>query len=102
MKRPRGKGAAMRRGDKGFDAAVLATSFSGRDPGRRPDIYVQANNTADVVAAVKRAREQGHKISLCSGGHSWAQNHLRAGGLLLHRHKRRRPHRARRSRMLEH
>ena len=83
MKRPRGKGAAMRRGDKGFDAAVLATSFSGRDPGRRPDIYVQANNTADVVAAVKTARERGHKISLCSGGHSWAQNHLRAGGLLL-------------------
>jgi FAD/FMN-containing dehydrogenase len=36
-----------------------------------------------VVAAVKRAREEGHKISLCSGGHSWAQNHLRAGGLLL-------------------
>ena len=83
MKRPRGKGVTIHRGDKGFDAAVLATSFSGRDPGRRPDIYVQANNTTDVVAAVKRAREEGHKISLCSGGHSWAQNHLRAGGLLL-------------------
>jgi FAD/FMN-containing dehydrogenase len=83
MKRPRGKGVAMRRGDKGFDAAVLATSFSGHDPGRRPDIYVQANDAAGVVAAVKQAREQGHKISLCSGGHSWAQNHLRAGGLLL-------------------
>ena len=40
MKRPRGKSASMRRGDKGFDAAVLATSFSGRDPGRRPDIYI--------------------------------------------------------------
>jgi FAD/FMN-containing dehydrogenase len=83
MKRPRGKGASMRRGDKGFDAAVLATSFSGRDPGRRPDIYIQANNDADVVAAIKLARDQRHKVSLCSGGHSWAQNHLRDGGMLI-------------------
>ncbi|TGY90036.1 FAD-binding oxidoreductase [Marinicauda algicola] len=83
MKRPRGKGVTMRRRDKGFDSAVLSTSFSGRDPGRRPDVYIQANNACDVVAAVKLAREQGHKISLCSGGHSWAQNHLRDGGLLL-------------------
>jgi len=83
MKRPRGKSASMRRGDKGFDAAVLATSFSGRDPGRRPDIYIQANNDADVVAAMKLAREQRHKVSLCSGGHSWAQNHLRDGGMLI-------------------
>lgn len=83
MKRPRGKGATIRRGDNGFDAAVLATSFSGRDPGRRPDLYVQANNAADVVAAVSQAREQQYKISICSGGHSWAQNHLRDGGLLL-------------------
>jgi FAD/FMN-containing dehydrogenase len=83
MKRPRGKGATLRRGDKGFDAAVLATSFSGRDPGRRPDIYIQANKDADVVAAVKLACEQKHRISLCSGGHSWAQNHLRDGGMLI-------------------
>lgn len=83
MKRPRGKGATMRRGDRGFDAAVLATSFSGRDPQRRPDIYVQANTNADVVAAVKLARAQRHTISLCSGGHSWSQNHLRNGGVLI-------------------
>lgn len=83
MKRPRGKGVTMRRGDNGFDAAVLATSFSGRDPGRRPDLYVQANNAADVVAAVSQARDQRYKTSICSGGHSWAQNHLRDGGLLL-------------------
>jgi len=83
MKRPRGKGVTIRRGEKGFDAAVLATSFSGRDPGQRPDIYIQASDSADVTAAVNLAREKGQRISLCSGGHSWAQNHLRDGGMLI-------------------
>ena len=53
MKRPRGKGAIMRRGEKGFDAAVLATSFSGRDPGQRPDIYIQADD-ADGESTLKK------------------------------------------------
>ena len=83
MKRPRGKGVTIRRGEKGFDAAVLATSFSGRDPGQRPDIYIQASDSADVTAAVNLAREKGQRISLCSGGHSWAANHLRDDALLL-------------------
>jgi len=32
---------------------------------------------------VKRARRDGLKISVCSGGHSWMQSHLREGGLLI-------------------
>lgn len=83
MKKSRGKGRKIERGETGFDAAVLATSFSDRDPGMRPDVLVQANNVNDVVAAVARARRDDLKISICSGGHSWAQNHIREGGLLL-------------------
>ena len=67
----------------GFDAALLGTSFNAVDPGRRPDLIVQANTTEDVIAAVKRAREQGLSIGICSGGHSWAQNHIRDGGIML-------------------
>ncbi len=83
MKRPTGKAVSLRRGDRRFDMAVLATSFSGRDPGRRPDVYVQASEVSDVVSALRQARDGQLKVSICSGGHSWAQNHLRDGGLLL-------------------
>ncbi|MEO1041637.1 MAG: FAD-binding oxidoreductase [Pseudomonadota bacterium] len=83
MKRPKGKGRVWERGTPGFDKAVLATSFNGRDPGRRPDVLIEANCLLDVHGAVTRARQEGLHISLCSGGHSWAQNHLRDSGLLL-------------------
>jgi hypothetical protein len=83
MKRSLEKGAVLERGAPGFDDAVLSTSFNARDPGRRPDAVVQANNIPDVIDAVKRARRDGMKIGICSGGHSWAQNHIRNGGLML-------------------
>lgn len=76
-------GVTLERGAPGFDTAVLGTSFNGRDPGARPAVLVQANDAAEVAAAVQRAAREGLKISLCSGGHSWAQNHLRADGLLI-------------------
>ncbi len=83
MKRSHTKGRMFRRGEAGFDSAVLGTSFNARDPGRRPDVVVQANDVADVVAAVKLAKAENLKIGVCSGGHSWAQNHIRDGGLML-------------------
>jgi FAD/FMN-containing dehydrogenase len=83
MKRPKGKGASYERGLPGFDDTVLATSFNGRDPGYRPNILIEANDLFDVINAVKRARRENLKIDTVSGGHSWSQNHLREGGLLL-------------------
>ncbi|MEM0929280.1 MAG: FAD-binding oxidoreductase [Pseudomonadota bacterium] len=83
MKRHKGKGRIWKRGQPGFDEAVLATSFNGRDPGVRPDLLVEANDLGDIQHAIARARDHGLHVSLCSGGHSWSQNHLRDGGLLL-------------------
>jgi FAD/FMN-containing dehydrogenase len=83
MRRPAGRGITLERGAPGFDAALLGTSFNARDPGRRPDVVVQANDVFDVVAAVERARRENLKIGVCSGGHSWAQNHIRDGGLMI-------------------
>lgn len=83
MKRPKGKGRIWRRGEDGFDKAVLATSFNARDSGARPDMLVEANSVEDVQWALAQACENGWKVSIVSGGHSWAQNHLREGGLLL-------------------
>ncbi|MEY3124857.1 MAG: hypothetical protein RLZZ573_1377 [Pseudomonadota bacterium] len=83
MQRSNAKGAVFRRGDAGFEDAVLGTSFSARDPGRRPDTVVQANDIYDVMAAVRQAEQDGLRIGMCSGGHSWAQNHIRDGGMML-------------------
>lgn len=83
MKRPSGNGRVWRRGEAGFDKAVLATSFNARDPGARPDMLVEANDQADVRRALQVARESQWQVSIVSGGHSWAQNHIRDGGLLL-------------------
>lgn len=77
------RGVTLERGAPGFDAAVLGASFNGRDPGVRPKVLVQANDAAEVAAALRRAAAEGLKVSLCSGGHSWAQNHLRADGMLI-------------------
>jgi len=52
-------------------------------PGRYPDVIVQANTDADAVAAVREAAADGMRIAVRSGGHSWAGNHVRDGGLLL-------------------
>lgn len=83
MKRPKGKGIVIEREAPGFDARILSTSFNGRDPGHRPKVLVEANDVFDVVSALKRAKREDLQVSLVSGGHSWAQNHLREGSLLL-------------------
>lgn len=83
MNRSKQKGRVIRRGEAGFDAAVLGTSFNAADPRRRPDVVVQANDVFEVIEAVKQASRSNMKIGMCSGGHSWAQNHIREGGMLL-------------------
>lgn len=83
MNRKPGIGKTIERGDASFDQAIFATSFSVDDPGVRPNAIIQANNVYDVIGAVQRANRDGLKISVVSGGHGWAQNHLRDGGLLI-------------------
>ena len=71
------------RGDDGYEDARRATVWNARTPERYPDVVVQAVDVDDVVAAVRYARANGHTIGVRSGGHSWAGNHVRDGGLLL-------------------
>lgn len=57
--------------------------WNARLPDRYPDVIVKAKDVYDVVAAVKLARRESLRIGIRSGGHSWAGNHVRDGGLLL-------------------
>lgn len=76
-------GAVFRRDEPGYEAARRATVWNDRTPERFPDLIVQAASEEDVVAAVLAARDEGLRIGVRSGGHSWAGSHLRDGGLLL-------------------
>ncbi|MGV0838184.1 FAD-binding oxidoreductase [Mycolicibacterium thermoresistibile] len=74
---------SFRRGEDGYEQARRATVWNGLVPERFPDVIVQATTVDDVIDAVRYAAGDGHRIGVCSGGHSWAASHLRDGGLLL-------------------
>jgi FAD/FMN-containing dehydrogenase len=76
-------GTLLERGDDGYEQARRATVWNARTPERYPDAIVLAESEQDVVAAVREAHERDAKIGVRSGGHSWAGNHVRDGGLLL-------------------
>ena len=73
----------LERGDAVYEEARRGAVWNGRTPERFPDLIVQAESTEDVIEAVRLAAERGMRIGVKSGGHSWAGNHLRDGGMLL-------------------
>jgi FAD/FMN-containing dehydrogenase len=77
------RGRTFRRDEPGYEEARRAASWNARLPDRFPDVIVQANDADEVVAAVKMAKREGLRIGVRSGGHSWAANHVRDGGMLL-------------------
>ncbi len=70
-------------GDDGYEDARRATVWNQRVPDRYPDVIVQAVDADDVVAALRYAKANNKKVSIKSGGHSWAASHLRDGAVLL-------------------
>jgi FAD/FMN-containing dehydrogenase len=71
------------RGDDGYEPARRATVWNARTPERFPDLVVQAQDSDDVIATIRYAKANGHQVGVRSGGHSWAGNHVRDGGVLL-------------------
>lgn len=71
------------RSDHGYEAARRATVWNQHVPERYPEAIVQARDTADVIATIRYAKANRRQVGIRSGGHSWAANHLRDGGVLL-------------------
>lgn len=76
-------GALVGRGDGGYERARRAAVWNGRLPERMPDLIALAASERDVARAVRIAAREGMRIGIRSGGHSWAANHLRDGGMLI-------------------
>lgn len=75
--------AALLRGSDGYEAARRGTVWHRRVPDRYPEVIVQAVSADDIVSAIRYATVNGHKVSVVSGGHSFAASHLRDGAVLL-------------------
>ena len=71
------------RGDEGYEAARSGTVWHARVPERYPEVIVAAVDADDITAGLRYARSNGHKVSIVSGGHSFAASHLRDGAVLL-------------------
>ena len=73
----------LERGGSRYEAVRRAAVANGRTPDRYPAAIVLARSEEDVVMAVRLARQRGLRLSVRSGGHSWAGSHLREDGLLI-------------------
>jgi FAD/FMN-containing dehydrogenase len=73
----------LQRDAPAYEQARREAVWNGRTPERFPGLIVQAETAEDVVQALRLAADRGLRVSVRSGGHSWAGNHLRDGSLLL-------------------
>ena len=78
--RERIRGDVLAPGDDGFEQA--SRLWNGMIE-RSPALIVRCAGTADVVAALAHAREQGLPVSVRGGGHNVAGNAVRDGGLVI-------------------
>jgi hypothetical protein len=73
-------GGVIEPGDAGFDEARALWNMRFD---RRPDLIARCKSGSDVAASVDFAREQGLRLSVKGGGHSYAANSVADGGLLI-------------------
>lgn len=77
------EGKLLEKGAPGYEEARRDALFNALVPDRYPDLIVIAESEADCVSAVRLANRLDCHVMVRSGGHSWAGNHLRDGGILL-------------------
>ena len=70
-------------GDDTYEAARVEPVFNARKPDRFPAAILLATTDADVVAGVAMAIEHDRKVSIRSGGHSWAAWGVHDDALLI-------------------
>jgi FAD/FMN-containing dehydrogenase len=67
----------------GYEQARVGRVFNHRRPDRYPNGVLEATSVGDVVAGVKLAHELGCRVSVRSGGHSWAAWSVRDDAILI-------------------
>src|SRR5579875_2469754 len=73
----------LARDDERYETARRDAVWNGLLPQRYPAAIVLAESEADVVGAVRYAREHDLRVKARSGGHSWTASSVREGSLLV-------------------
>ena len=76
-------GEIIWRGEAGYEDARVGRVFNARRPDRFPAAVLLAEIEGHVVEAVKLARRRHLRVSVRSGGHSWAAWSVRDEALLI-------------------
>ena len=71
------------RDEPGFEEARVDRIFNRRLTSRQPTAVVRPTSEAEVIDAVRLARENGWRVAVRSGGHSWAQWSVRDAALVI-------------------
>ncbi|TKX18295.1 FAD-linked oxidoreductase-like protein 2 [Elsinoe australis] len=66
-----------------YEEARVGRVFNHRRPNRYPVAVVNASSINHVVQAVRLAKEKGFRVSVRSGGHSWAAWSVRDNAVLI-------------------
>ncbi|EKG10776.1 FAD linked oxidase [Macrophomina phaseolina MS6] len=66
-----------------YEKARIGRVFNHRRPDRYPIAVIEAKEESHIVEAVRLAREKNCRLSVRSGGHSWAAWSVRDGAILL-------------------
>lgn len=66
-----------------YEEARVGRVFNHRRPNRYPVAVVKASSIDHVVQAVGLAKEKGFRVSVRSGGHSWAAWSVRDNAVLI-------------------
>ena len=66
-----------------FAAVRSAMVWNGIKPDRSPDVIVSVTDDDDVVQAINFARDNGLKVVVLGGGHTWCGLAVRNGGMTI-------------------
>ena len=76
-------GEVITKDHENYAARLRSITWQLRKTDRQPDVIIQAKSVDDVMNAVKFAGQNGMKVGIRSGGHSWVSSPIRDGGMLL-------------------
>jgi FAD/FMN-containing dehydrogenase len=77
------KGTVVTSSTPDFAAVRSAMVWNNIKPNRSPDVIVTVKNDHDVIEAVNFARENGLKVVVHGGGHTWCGLAVRNGGMTI-------------------
>lgn len=76
-------GKVVSQGDLDFSEVRESMVWNNIKPDRSPDVIVTVKNDNDVIEAVNFARENGLKVVVHGGGHTWCGLAVRNGGMVI-------------------